>query len=611
MDPLKAIAPSDFPFDPSTVCGLVYGGRTIVRIPLKPDEKLYGLGLQFQGLNRRGKVYHLRTDHYSRGNERLHAPTPFYISSAGYGVLFNSPRYIDIYAGIGNRKDSPNLPKIRDRNTDRNWQAQPLSDSVEASVYGNGMEIIVFAAPSMLDVVRRFNLYCGGGVLPPKWGLGFWHRMRSLASDKEVIAEADEFKRRGFPLDVIGLEPGWHSKSYPCSFEWSPSRFPNPQDFLNKMKERGIQINLWENPYISPNASFYKAIKPYTGSHMVWLGLVPDFMMSQARDIFTKQHKECHLNMGVSGYKFDEVDGYDRWLWPDHAVFPSGTSGEQMRQTYALQIQKMMMDVFRSRNQRTYSLIRANNAASSAYPFAIYTDHYDHRGFITAVVNSGFCGLLYTPEIRSAQSGEEWVRRMQSVCFSHLVQLNGWFSNTKPWSFPEVEDRVRDTINLRIRLLPYIYTAFAHYHFEGIPPIRSMVLEPDYTDSERSENQKLDDVDNPYAEAIREDVTDQYMFGKSLLVAPLFVGETARTVILPHGKWYDFYTGDYVGNGEVITVQPSLDRIPLYVREGAIIPLLKEVEPIALMRCPIALEIRHYGALPSQTVLYDDDGENV
>lgn len=599
-----------FPINKQRLRGIVQNNRSIVSIPLHDGEKLFGLGLQFKGLNRRGRVYHLRTDHYRDGNERLHAPVPFYISSDGYGVLFNSPQFISIYAGIGNRKDSSNLPPIRDRNTDRQWQARPDSDAVEASVMAKGMEVIVFGGPTMLDVVRRYNLYCGGGALPPKWGLGFWHRMRTHASDQEVIREVAEFERRDFPLDVIGLEPGWHTKSYPCTFEWDQGRFPEPAQFLKTMVQKGVHINLWENPYISPDAGIYEAIKPYSGSHMVWLGIVPDYTLPQARKIMSDQHEKEHLALGVSGYKIDEVDGYDFWLWPDHAVFPSGTDAQEMRQTYALQLQKTLMSLFRSRNQRTYSLIRASNAAASAYPFAIYTDHYDHRGFITALVNSGLCGVLYTPEIRSARSDEEWLRRMQSVCFSHMIQLNGWSSNTKPWSFPNVEDEVREVIKLRIRLMPYIYNAFARYHFEGIPPIRPMILEPGYLHQENVVPGKLDDSQNPYAMAVRKDVTDQYMFGESILVAPLVAGQESRTVILPKGRWYDFYTGEYAGAGEIITVAPPLNIIPLYVKDGGIIPMISALNQISKRPANMPIELRHYGRSSSTTRLYDDDGES-
>ncbi|MBZ0258447.1 DUF5110 domain-containing protein [bacterium] len=605
---LAKMPKAKFPFDANDTRGQISNQRSIARIPLGGSEQLYGLGLQFQGLNRRGKVYHLRMDHYRSGNERLHAPAPFYVSSNGYGVLFNSAQYISIYAGVGNRKDSPNFPAPRDRNTDSGWQAMPPSDAVEASVIADGMEVVVFAGPTMLDAVRRYNLYAGGGALPPKWGLGFWHRVRTNASSEDVLNEVNEFEQRGFPLDVIGLEPGWHTKSYPCTYEWNPALFPKPESFINKMSAHGVRVNLWENPYVSPDAPIYSKIKPFTGSHTVWLGIVPDFILPQARNIFTSYHESEHLSIGISGYKFDEVDGYDFWLWPDHAQFPSGTSAEQMRQLYGLEIQKMMMKVFRERNQRTYSLIRASNACASAYPFAIYTDHYDHKGFINALINTSFSGLLYTPEIRSAGSPEEWLRRMQTVCFSHMVQLNGWSSDTKPWTFSEVENEVREIIQLRTRLLPYIYTAFAKYHFDGTPPIRSMVLEPGYNDQQTVSEGVLDDAKNPYAMAVRKDVTDQYMFGEAILVAPMLTGQTKRSVILPQGKWYDFYTGDYIGGGEVINIEAPLDVLPLYVKDGGIIPMGPTLEHIAKASDQMELEVRHYGESPSNAMLYDDDG---
>jgi alpha-D-xyloside xylohydrolase len=576
-----------FPFEAEDFDGAVWNGRAVARLPLGPDEKLYGLGLQFKGMNRRGSVFHLRTDHYSRGHDRLHAPVPFYISSRGYGVLFNAPRFISIYAGVGNRKDSPALPPIRDRNTDPGWQALPMSDAVEASVIAEGMEVLVFAGPTPLDAVRRYNLYCGGGCLPPKWGLGFWHRMRTRADADEVRAEVAAFEARDFPLDVIGLEPGWHSKAYPCTYEWNPDLFAKPEAFMKEMTEAGIRINLWENPYVSPDAGIYEGMRPLSGSHMVWLGIVPDYTLDKARRILTEQHEREHLSLGVSGYKIDEVDGYDQWLWPDHARFPSGTSAEEMRQTYALQLQSMITGMFRKRNIRTLGLIRASNAGASAHAFALYTDHYDHRGFVAALVNSSFCGVLYTPEIRSAGSAEEWVRRMQSVCFAPLTQLNGWASNTKPWSFPEVEEEVRRVIKLRMRLFPYLYTAFARYHFEGIPPIRAMVLEQG-------------------AEAIN--TADQYMLGDCVLVAPVFAGRKSRKVLLPEGNWYDFYTGELAGSDEAVTLEPPLSRIPLFVKDGGIIPMIPSANRISQIAQACPLEVRHYGTRPSSTLLYDDDG---
>ena len=140
-----------------------------------------------------------------------------------------------------------------------------------------------------------------------------------------------------------------------------------------------------------------------------------------------------------------------------------------MRQVYGLLFQKMSSDWFREMNRRTYGLVRASNAGASNLPYVIYNDYYSHRDFITALINSSFIGVLWDPEVRQSGSSEEWLRRMQSVCFSPMAMLNAWADGTKPWSFPEVEEQVREVAMLRMRLLPYLYSTFARYHFEGIP----------------------------------------------------------------------------------------------------------------------------------------------
>ena len=176
-----------------------------------------------------------------------------------------------------------------------------------------------------------------------------------------------------------------------------------------------------------PNVNAYEKIYPYSGSHLVWLGLVPDYYMSQARQLLVQQHTKEHLKIGISGYKVDEVDGYDFWLWPDHATFPSGTSGETMRQTYGLLMQELLYkDLFKQNNQRTYGNVRSSNGAASGYPFVIYSDSYNHKEYITGISSASLCGILWTPEIRNASSAREWLNRMQTVCFSSMAKLNAW-----------------------------------------------------------------------------------------------------------------------------------------------------------------------------------------
>ena len=606
---LSKIAVAGFPLSKTDIVGTIKDGKTYLRFPLQKDEQLYGFGLNFQTVHQRGKILQLHVDHYGgRDNGRTHAPVPFYVSSQGYGVFINSARYIDVYAGSGVRKDAKTPAVAKDRNTDKSWSSRPYSDAVEILVPAGGVEIYVFAGPTTLDAVRRYNLFNGGGVLPPRWGLGFTQRVRSLFTAEEVRNEASAFREKGYPLDFIGLEPGWQSKAYPGTFEWDKKRYPDPAGFVKEMKDQGIRLNLWINPYVSKDAPFYKAIAPYTGSHTVWVGEAPDFTIPQARKIFFDQLQKDQVDLGVSGYKIDEVDGYDHYLWPDVATFPSGISAEQMRQTYGVLAMRYSAEMFHKKNQRTFGLVRASNAGANSFPYVIYNDYYNHQDFITALINSGFSGILWTPEARASKTAEEWLRRFQTVVFSPMAMINAWSSGTKPWSYPEVAEQVRKMALLRMQMIPYWYSEFAKYHFEGTPPFRAMNLQEGFR-MDVKETKSTDLEESPYAEATIKEIRDQYMAGEYLLVAPLFAGDTMRKVILPKGKWYDFYTGAYVGGGEIIAVKPGLDKIPVFVKDGGIIPMMQPRLQAPKAGEQVDLEIRYYGEQPGKYKLYDDDGE--
>ena len=115
--------------------------------------------------------------------------------------------------------------------------------------------------------------------------------------------------------------------------------------------------------------------------------------------------------------------------------------------------------------------------------------------------------------------------------------------------------------------------------------------------------------ESPYLEAVTKEVKDQYMAGENLLVAPLFTGQKSRKVILPKGKWFDFYTGAFAGDGEIITVSPGLDQIPVFVKDGGIVPMMTPRLQSPRAGEKVDLEIRYYGTSPGGYMLYDDDGE--
>ena len=145
-----------------------------------------------------------------------------------------------------------------------------------------------------------------------------------------------------------------------------------------------------------------------------------------------------------------------------------------------------------------------------------------------------------------------------------------------------------------MRLLPYFYSAFADYHRKGMPPVRSMLLESKDLTTE-----------------LKED-NSQFMFGPSMLVAPFYERQaTERAIRLPQGNWYDFYTGEFVGNGTEInrTNAEMKDRVPLFVKEGSVIPMLSKAVLNTDAAYGLPLELRHYGKEPGTFALYEDDGK--
>jgi alpha-D-xyloside xylohydrolase len=612
LDALKQMPPSTFPLESGAAVGRTSGGRTALRFPLALDEEVYGLGVDFRSLRRTGSVFQLHVDHWGGRPGRTHAPVPFYVSTRGYGVFIDSSRYVTMHVGVGVRLAARDKPPIVDRTSDpKRWSSLPRADAVEALVPAGGVDVYVFAGPTAMDAVRRYTLFTGGGALPPKWGLGFMTRTPTAYTAADALREVEEFRARGIPLDMLGLEPGWHDHAYPTSFEWDKGRFPDPSGFLARLAAERVRAHLWFNPYVSPTAPLYRQLLPFAGSHLVWNGIVPDYSLPAARAVFADhlRRKIVGLSPGaVGGFKVDEVDGYDHWLWPDLAEFPSGHDGEQLRQTYGLFVQRLIMEVYRGLNRRTLGQVRGTNGGASSFPFVIYNDNYAFDEYITAVANSGFAGVLWSPEVRGGE-GEDMLRRIQAVCFSPLALFNGWATATKLWTHEAVAGHIRDAIRLRMRLLPYWYTTFAQAHYEGTPVVRPMPLVEGFGATPGVAPGRLDATANPYAIGRVVEVKDQYMVGDVLLVAPIAPGAKIRKVVLPPGKWFDFHTGRLAGEHETIEISPALSETPVFVKDGGIVPMIADRLFAPGPDEVLPLEVRHYGERPGSMRLYDDDGE--
>ncbi len=354
IDGLLRIDKADFPLSRNEITAGIVSEKTYLRFPLLKGEQIFGFGLNFKTVHQRGKILQLHVDHYGgTDNGRTHAPVPFYVSDHGYGVFINSARYLTVYAGSGVRKDSPEAPEERDRNTDKKWTSRPYSDAVEIVVPAGGVEIYVFAGPTPMDAVRRFNLFSGGGCLPPRWGLGFTQRVPTLYTSAQVETGSRIICRERISPRFYRTRARLAEQGLPVYFRMGHIKISLIlPSFVRTMKEKGIHLNLWTNPYVSSHSPIYNEILPFTGTHTVWGGVVPDLTMRDAKEIIISQLQKSQVNIGISGYKIDECDGYDYWLWPDVAKFPSGNSAEQMRQTYGLLLQNITTQILQAEEQK-------------------------------------------------------------------------------------------------------------------------------------------------------------------------------------------------------------------------------------------------------------------
>ena len=589
----------------------------VIDLPLDDAEKLYGFGLQVNAFQQRGLRREMHANSNITGNVGFsHAPVPFYVSTAGYGVMVNSSRYVTFYPGTMQkaadaRVEGPHQLGLstKDLYSPQNHTSSRMVIEIPSE---KGVSILLFEGPDMRRVVQRYNLYSGGGCIPPLWSLGMKYRGKADFTQDKAAHLASYFRDHQIPCDVYGLEPGWQTRAYSCSFVFSPERFPHPGAFIQQMDSLHFHLNLWEHAYTNPVSPLYQPLTKHAGDYLVWGGLVPDFADAGARALFGGYHDTAFVRKGISGFKLDECDAADykeagaQWSFPEMSSFPSGIDGEKMHELFGLLYQKTMLDIFTRGNERTYLDVRSSGAFASPYSAVLYSDMYKHADYVRMILNAGFSGLLWSPEIRDTRSEADLLRRVETGVLSAQLCFNSWYLNNPPWlqmdreknnhdeflsDASDLEAKIRRLVNLRMSLLPYLYSAFASYHFSGIPPFRALVM--DYPS-------------DPNVVAL----DDEYLIGSSLLAAPFLDGALKRTIYFPAGNWYDFNTNrKYVG-GRSYDVGMDADQAPLFVKEGTILPL---AEPVPYVTSQTVLDVtcRVYGTSPAACRLFEDDTYNL
>ena len=584
-----------------------------VQIPILGEERIYGLGLDteiFDMTDRRAIC--CPSDTPQDKMNYSHAPVPFYVSSRGYGVYVDTARYAWFYTGDVMLKAGAQQfagtaqPALSTVGLYHPSNAKNKTMMIDAHP-SRGLDMYIFAGPALRDAVQRYNLFSGGGAMPPLWGLAIHYRSESMMSAQEIISLAKRLRAEKMPCNIWGLEAGWQSRVYSSSFVWDKTRFPDPDGFIKSIKAMNFHLNVWEHAFTNPVSPMFKALRPWSGNYLVWGGLTPDFATPQARKIWAAHHDKIMFSKGIDGVKLDECDNQPYrahpWSFPEASVFPSGMDGELMHTLFGELYQKAMLQPLTQRNIRTWSLARNTFALASPLPFTVYSDSYDFKCYLRGVCKQAFSGVMWVPEVRNAQSVEELYRRVQLVIFAPMALVNCWYMKLPPWlqidrtfsnqgqvmSDHQTVTRVVKTLfELRMRLIPYLYAAFQQYRLCGMPPIRPMVM------------------DWP-ADKHTHSIDDQFMFGPAILVAPLEPGHTERKIYLPKGRWYDFATHEQFPGGQWITVHKPPEQVPMFVKSGTLLPLAESVEYVT-PETSFEITIHVFGNTAEPVWLYEDDG---
>lgn len=612
---MKLLSGTSLPFDLKQVVVQKNSRGVQVRIPLADEEQLYGFGMQIGSFEQRGlRRRPIVNDNPANNIGFTHAPQPFYVSTAGYGVLINTSRYVTFLCGT-NQELSQQTADAKSKE-DLKFTVEELyaaQSQRKAGVWADipnaeGVEVFFFQGANLKETVQRYNLFSGGGALPPLWGLGIKYRVKGDFDQQGVMTMASYFREKKIPCDVLGLEPGWHSNSYSCSYVWS-DKFPRPQQLIDSLKGRKFRLNLWEHAYVNPHAPFYSELLPYAGNFLVWRGLVPDFVDPKAAEIFASYHETNLVDKGIASFKLDEcdnsniVDGKATWGFPDMTRFPSGIDGEQMHQLFGSLYANTLFNIYKKRNQRTYFDYRASNVFTSALPAVLYSDIYGHSDYISMISTASFGGLLWSPELRDSKNETDFIRRLQTILLAPQSVVDAWFLKNTPWfqlnrelnnhnvkyeKADQLEALVRSLFRERMSLIPYLYAAFADYYQQGLPPFRALVM--DYPADQKARS-----------------TSNQFMIGPSLMAAPTTMDSNSRTVYFPAGQWYDYYTNQVYNGGQSYRLDIPTDKLPLFVKAGSIVPV---AAPLDFIEASSVFDItcKVFGNGPATFTLFEDDG---
>lgn len=518
------------------------------QLTLRPGELIYGLGERFQALTRNGQSVDMWNDDCGTCSDKGYKDISFFMSSAGYGVFVNSPSRVSFEIG-----------------TEQVMRAQ-------FAVPGEDLDYFLIYGPSPKDVLRRFGALSGRPAMPPAWSFGLWLTTSFVTDydEKTVTGFVDGMFERKIPLHVFHFDCFWMKAHHWVDFEWDKDVFPDPEGMLGRLKDKGLHVCVWINPYIAersrlfdeglaggfllkrPNGDVYQRSRWQAG-----MGFV-DFTNPAAVEWYQRELRRL-LHMGVDAFKTDFGEEI-----PTDVVYFDGSDPERMHNYYPFLYNKAVFEVLTAERGANEAIVFARSATATSQKFPVHWGG-DSYGTFESMAESLRGGLslamsgfgFWSHDIGGFESTSPAGVYKRWIAFGLLSshsRLHGNSSYRVPWLYDEeAVDVLRHFTQLKCRLMPYLMQAAAEAHRTSVPMMRAMWLEF---------------PGNPTCRTLDR----QYMFGSGLLVAPVFHDARAEYYV-PDGDWVHLLTGEIRRGGRWFFDVLDYFGVPLWVRPNAIVPM--------------------------------------
>lgn len=549
----------------------------VMRLRLQVDESegLYGLGEWFDHPNHRGRDRPMQIEadlSMETGNNEVHVPIPLLIGTTGWGLF------------------------VEDPHPGRFECATEADDIVQVSFGvgpdgGDGLRFHILAAEHPLDVTKHYYALTGKPATPSRWAIGPWLWRNENIDQAQVQSDANMLRDLDLACSAL-----WVDRPYASgvnAFDFDPGRYPDPQGMIDELHSLGLRFALWHTPYVSnedepvPELNAHAVdsgyLPPVTGPHFNPWGKPLDFTNRDARD-WWQELLARYADMGVEGYKLDYGEdvvpglGGARVPWE----FADGRTDRVMQSQYQREYHSTYAEMLPA--DGGFILARAGTYGDQVdstviWPGDLDADFTTYRqlvdgefrvgGLPAAVAAGSSLGPSGYPLFASDTGGyrhsppdkEVFTRWFQHTTFTPVMQIGtassdvAWEGDEENGFDEEMLAQYRELTRLHLRLFPYLWTHVERVRRDGRPIVRALGL--------------------AYPE-LGEHPAYDYLLGDDIFVAPVVErGATTRELVLPPGRWMDWFSGEMLEGPGRMTVDAPLDKVPAYLREGGIIPMLR------------------------------------